>query len=199
MDIGDFCKNLGSTNPTPGGGAAAGYALSFGAACAEKAARFSIHGTIERYIEIFSGIREVGLGLAADDQRYFQEWQDSRKLPKVTEEQRVERAAAIDRAVKMCALTPYAMCREAIRLVDTVEEFLPLCNSMLVSDAAVGVSMAAASFESSVFNIIINLPYLKDLTVKDELESFINNSVESFETRKDMILTRCTEIIKGGS
>ena len=52
-EIKDFCQKLGSISPTPGGGAAAGICLSMGAACAEKAARFSLEDTDQNFIEAF--------------------------------------------------------------------------------------------------------------------------------------------------
>ncbi len=195
MNIAEFCNNLGSTQPTPGGGAAAGYSLAMGASCAEKAARFSINDKIDDYINSFISLKNSGIKLAEEDQYYFQKWQDSRKLHKDTDEQKKIRSAQINEAVEGCAITPYKICCEADKMLQIIDEFLPFCNNMLISDVAVGVSMAGAAYESSIFNIIINLPYIKNKETSVMLQTFLDNSIADFEEKKDLLLSKCKDML----
>lgn len=196
-EINSFCENLGSTAPTPGGGAAAGITLSLGAACAEKAARFSLKDdSNDDFINRFAEIREHGHQLCADDQKYFLEWQNARKLPKETEEEKKIRKEQVDKYAAECARVPLKLGRQAIYLIKTIEEFLPTCNKWLISDAAVGAGHAAAAFESSIFNIMINLPYVKDETFSSELKAFMNDHIEMFNTIKEKIYKKTEEVLQ---
>lgn len=196
-DIKLFCEELGSTAPTPGGGAAAGITLSLGAAAAEKAARFSLkEDSNEDFVNKFAEIREHGHQLCEDDQKYFIEWQKARKLPKESDEEKKIRKEQVDKYAAECARVPLKLGRQAIYLIKTIEEFLPSCNKWLISDAAVGASHAAAAFESSLFNIMINLPYVKDETFASELKAFMNDHVEMFNTTKEKILKKTEEVLQ---
>ena len=85
-DFISFCEKLGSVSPAPGGGAAAGLALSMASACVEKAARFSKGEEPKKILDELVRIREKGHILSDEDQTAFLKWQDARKLPKQTDE-----------------------------------------------------------------------------------------------------------------
>jgi methenyltetrahydrofolate cyclohydrolase len=184
--INDFCEKLGSTSPTPGGGAAAGITLSMGAACAEKALRFSIKENTEKLALPFAEIRDMGLKLSQDDQSAFSKWQEAKKLPKSTEEEIKNRNEKINQYTKECILVPYNICKYSIKLADIVRDFIPKCSKWLLSDAQIGIIFAKAAFDAGVLNIDINIPYLKDQNLlteivdfKNENSNYINNLIKN--------------------
>lgn len=191
MNLNEFTEKLGSTTPTPGGGAAAGLSLSLGAACAEKAARFSLSDEILHILEKLVEIRLWGDKLCEADQIAFIEWQKTKKLPKETEDEKKIRKEAIDNAALECAKIPLLTAEYAVKLLYTIDEFLPYCNKFLISDAACGVSFASAAFESSVFNIMINMPYVKNEIFKNQLETFLSGNQPHFDVIKGRILAEC--------
>lgn len=196
MTLDDYCSQLGSTSPTPGGGSAAGLTLSLGAASAEKAARFSLKETHSQFIDIFAGIRADGLKLSEEDMLRFVEWNNARKLPKDTEEQKTFRKNECDKAAAECARVPLKTAEFALKLLETVDKFLPTCNKFLVSDAACAASFASAAFEASIFNIMVNLPYIGETNFSGELKQFMNDKVSYFSELKDSILRECEKMLK---
>lgn len=193
--FGEFLNRLGSTSPAPGGGAAAGITLSLGAACAEKAVRFSVGDDLDRFLDVFCGIRDKGLKYTHEDQEAFVNWQNARKLPNSTDEEKVKRKELVLKYSSKCAEVPMLIGIDAIQTSNAISDFLPLCNKWLVSDLAVGLAHIGAAFESSVFNIMVNLPYIKNEILINQLKTFMNDQVDSFYHHKEMTLRKCKELL----
>lgn len=196
MTINAFASQLGSTNAIPGGGAAGGVTLALGAACAEKAARFSFKSEEHELINIFAHLREKGLELAENDQKFFMQWQTAKKLPKEKEEEKRARQLAINKAALECARVPLELAQAAQELLIAVEDFLPHCHAFLMSDAACAASFARAAFETGIYNIHINLPYIKDENFRLELQNTITTMPDSFNNHASQIIDACMKKLK---
>lgn len=194
-DIQEFCKALGSVAPTPGGGAAAGINLSLGAACAEKAARFSLTEDHDECIKTFVAIREKGIILSDADQEAFSSWQNARKLPKETDEEKKKRTDKINHFVAECINVPFEICKQSLLLVDTINSFLPNCNKWLISDACIGALFARSAFDAGIFNVDINMPYLKDKNLMHEVKEFLNKETSGFNVTVDDIIVRGKDLM----
>ncbi len=195
QELKEFCEKLGSKEPTPGGGAAAGITLSLGAACAEKAVRFSEGDYPPDLIDRLVEIRDSGFILTEKDQVSFRAWMDARKLPKSTDEEKRLRDEQIKTHVTQAILVPYKICKKGILLLELLNDFLPCCNKWLVSDAAIGVSFAKAAFDAGLFNIKINLSYLKDEKLKKEITDFQNEKPEIFNGMYERLIDACHNIV----
>ncbi len=176
----EYCNKLGSKDPVPGGGSAAGLVLSLAASCAEKAARFSIDDYLEGYLESFVEIKNNGFIYSKRDQEAFLNWMEARKLPKTTEEEIKIREQKIQFYVKESTLVPFDIIKDCIKLVEVIQDFIPYCNKWLISDLAGAVAFAKASFETSCFNVRINIPYIKDNDFILELNSFLDEKKNYF-------------------
>ena len=198
IDIIDFCEKLGSTSPTPGGGAAAALVLSLAAGCAEKAARFSIQETEEhkKFVEIFSEIRNIGIQLSKEDQAAFSGWQEARKLPKNNDDEKKIRTDKVNFYVAECARVPFEICKNALKLTNTILDFTPNCNKHLISDAGVGAFLSDAAFEAGKVNIEINKPYLKDQKFLDLIISFFEKEYKIFKNSNHTIAEICKKVLK---
>lgn len=196
----EFVTKLGSTKPAPGGGAAAGISLSMAGACAEKAVRFSekllSKEEFEHTLSIFCEIRDIGLKLHEEDQQAFMGWYNARKLPNKTQEEKQKRTLEINKYIKDCITTPFSIYKESIKLMDLLEKFLPKCDKWLISDVGVAVSLCASTLESSFLNIIVNFPFLKDKDYLNDIQTFIDNSMQRFFEKKEKLLKKCTEILR---
>ncbi|HOF00281.1 MAG TPA: cyclodeaminase/cyclohydrolase family protein [Spirochaetota bacterium] len=189
--ISEYCKNLGSTEPTPGGGSAAGVVLSLSASCAEKAARFSIHDHLEKYIESFVEIREAGLKLSDEDEAAFLGWKKARELPKSTDKEKKDRIDLINLYVEQCVLVPFTIAEKALYLSEVILDFVPFCNKWLISDLQISASFAQAAFDSAIYNITINLPYLKDEKLLKKSKGFINTNKKYLPKLYKNIIKSC--------
>ena len=198
MDIQSYCEKLGSTSPAPGGGSAAGIVLSLAASCIEKSIRFSIKDDNE-FVGKTETIRKSGLELSNMDQTAFNNWSDARKLPKENDEQKEYRKNKINELIIDCINVPAGICKKSVELMEMAFEFLPVCNKFLVSDVAVGASFCFSAFESGIFNIMINLPYLKNEEMKKDFLEYIEKSTGRMKELRDNILSECSERINSST
>jgi methenyltetrahydrofolate cyclohydrolase len=190
----EFCEKLGSVSPSPGGGAAAALSLSLSASCIEKSIRFSIKEEND-FINESIKIRKTGFELSEKDQYAFKNWSDSKKLPKATDEEKKIRNEKMNFYLEQCVNVPYDICKNSYELLNLTEKFLPLCNKFLISDVAVGMSLNFSAFESGIFNIQANFPYLKNEVLKKELTDYIKDNRENFLIRKNSINNKCEDIL----
>jgi hypothetical protein len=100
--------------------------------------------------------------MVADDVEAFNRLMASYKLPKETDEQKAERSAAIQSALKGATEAPLACARAAAAVVRLSRRTAEIGNKNVISDAGVGVLAAQASLRSAALNVYINAPSLKD-------------------------------------
>jgi len=196
MDIINFCKQLGSTAPTPGGGAAAGIVLSLAAGCTEKSIRFSKGEKIKDFLKTVVEIRKIGFILAEKDEKAFLGWQQARKLPKDSDKEKKIRTEKINKFITECIITPLSICENAVLLAETIKIFLPNCNKWLISDAGIGAIMSDAAFKSGIYNIDINLPYLKNDKLLLKINNFKKEKINYLKKTIEEIIHECENQLK---
>ena len=196
QEIKNFCEKLGSTSPTPGGGAASGICLSLAAACVEKAIRFSEVNNSEKIINEIKNIRESGLELSKLDEEAFLGWQEAKKLPKSNEEEKKMREEKINSFISKCIKVPLEICKNAINLSEIIKIFIPNCNKWLISDASIGAFFSDSAFQAGILNININLPFLKDKNLLMEIENFKTNQLPYFCKLSKETIEECKKILK---
>ena len=195
MELADFSQKLGSDRPAPGGGAAAGYILSLAAAAAQKAMVFSKPEDYERIHDFLEKVREDGLYLCNEDQRTFLEWQNARKLPKDTEEQKAFRTTEVNRTAAACASVPLTTGTATKALIVELADLLPVCKKFLISDISCAASFALAALQAARVNVEINLPYVKDEKLLEKINAFLENFNES-KDRANKLIEDCKKAIE---
>lgn len=166
----DFLNELASAEPTPGGGSVAALNGALGVALMTMVAKLSIgkKGYQEFEPELSTArdrlisMRERFVELVDEDAEAFKKVMQAFKLPKMTEEERQERARAISEAMKVAAQTPLRtmdLAREALVVSKPVVEH---GNKSSISDAGVGTLNLDAAFRAARLNVLINLPSIQD-------------------------------------
>jgi formiminotetrahydrofolate cyclodeaminase len=177
MSIEDFLEQLSSDCPTPGGGSVAALEGAFGAALVEMVARLTIGR--EKFMEHEALMNEamgkayrlrVDLTELVDmDTDAYNNVTSAYKLPKSTDEEKAERSAAIQAALKMATNIP-AETMEKARLCLEVANIIkgkvnPSCNS----DLEVAQMSLKAAADGAWKNVLANLSGIRD-------ESFIEDT-----------------------
>ena len=120
----------------------------------------------------------------------------ARKMAKSTDEERTKREEKINYYARETILVPYQCAKLSLKLLETILDFVPHCNKWLISDLGVGSTFAKAAFDSAIFNIYINFPYLKDESLYSEITNFITDSKEYVKNISETISNQCMEIIQ---
>jgi formiminotetrahydrofolate cyclodeaminase len=170
LTVGELLERLGSSDPAPGGGAAAAVAGSLGAALVQMTANLTIgrprFAAVEdqaRRIEArVSELRRQLAQLGDADTEAFEKVSAAYKLPRGDDVQKAARLAAIQSALHGAAEVPLQTARLCAAVLEVAEEAAPVLNPAVVSDVQVGALLAAAALEGAAVNVEINLASMSD-------------------------------------
>lgn len=166
----DFITELAADSAAPGGGSAAALAGCLGAALTKMVCNLSLDeakfGAVLPEIEAIrteSGDLLAKLTRAVDeDAAAFNEVMAAYKLPKATDEEKTARLAAIQQSMKQAALLPLGVAGDCLAVLKLAGRILPIGNANAASDAAVSGLMAYAALQGALYNVKINLGFIKD-------------------------------------
>ena len=165
-----FLERLGSSDPTPGGGAAAAVVGALGAALVEMTANLSIGrprlADVEeraRAIEQRAAhLRERLSALSDADTAAFEAVSSAYRLPRADDAQKGARTQAIQAALGGAADVPLQSARLCRAVIELAEEAAPILNQAVISDVLVGAVLARAGLESAALNVEINQAAMTD-------------------------------------
>ena len=177
QSVGTFLADLASSAPTPGGGSVAAIAAATGAAMVAMVARLtegrpSFEAVSERMRDVAEHAdeeRAALLDLADRDAEAFDAVMASFKLPKVTDDEKAARLAAIQAAFAGAAEVPMEVARRASALLDEAAEIIATGNSDAASDGMSGAAMLHAGVLCALANVSINAGSLKDEALAERL------------------------------
>ncbi len=200
LKIQDFIEKLSSDSATPGGGTASALAGSMSASLLSMVMRISTRKITDdalltkmrNFIEDCDRRAKEFLVLMDKDADAFDKVMEAYKLPKFTKEQKEERRAKIQIALKSAALTPLKTMEVVRDTVFVAKEIVGLVPGSVISDIGVSSLLARSALNGAYYNVKINLKYIKDkefneetykkaISVKKETEyslSFIDKQLE---------------------
>lgn len=166
----DFLDDLASDLPAPGGGGAAALSGAMGACLISMVARLTIgkkgYEAVEaQMVDILKRSDQLYKELAGqidEDAAAFNDVMAAMKMPKENGEQIHTRTEAMQKSFRRAAEVPYAIAANCMEVLDLAVEIASHCNNNVSSDVGVAVEVAWAGLQSSLLNVKINLPYIKD-------------------------------------
>ncbi|MGB0475259.1 MAG: cyclodeaminase/cyclohydrolase family protein [Candidatus Poseidoniaceae archaeon] len=181
----EFQDALASSDPTPGGGSAAGVALGQAAALSVMVSDLTLAkeslkdgwDISERVKTVAIPMLEQGLDLATEDSKAFDAVVDSFKLPKDTDEMKIKRRESIRAATLGAAEVPYRTATSALQLLKLLPELAEKGNPNAASDVGVASLLASAALKGAIFNVEINLQSLPE-TYGAEMREALPSLVE---------------------
>ena len=166
-----FLDRLASASPEPGGGSAAALAGALGAALVGMVANLTLgkkgyEGVQEQAASLLAeaeALRGDLQRLLQEDTEAFSAVAEAYRLPKETDEQKRERSARIQEALKGAATqVPLAVCAKALEVGRLSRTAAEIGNVQAVSDAGVAVLLAEAAAQAAAMNVKINLNSIRD-------------------------------------
>lgn len=166
LPIDDFLGRLGSKEPVPGGGAAAGVTGAIGAALALMVVSYSIgrksipaaQAELEGLGSELRELEGVFLVSADLDAKAYAELSSLWKLPKENPERARKWAGAVAQAMAV----PKSIMGSGLTLLDTCLKLAPLSNPNLLSDLAGAAAIAEACVRAAGQNVRVNAALLED-------------------------------------
>lgn len=183
----DFCDVLSSKEPAPGGGSAAALSGVLGASLtvmvgnltfgkkAYEALEPKIREQFERDYETIETIRMELMKLIDEDTKAFNHYMEAVRMPKDTTAEKEAREKAMEQAALHTLEVPMEVTQNCLMILKHQMTFVMYGNKNAVSDIGVGALLAFAGLEGAALNVKINLPGMRDETVKKDVSEKIEN------------------------
>ncbi len=163
-------EDFRSPSPTPGGGSAAALAGALGASLLAMVAslpkpRAAAGADLERLRD--AGARCAGLAkeleaLIDRDSDAYDRVVSAYRLPKGTDDERAQRAASIQAALREAIEAPLAVMRASAAAMSSAPTLVEHGNPNASSDVNVGLELLRAARRGAQLNVEINLSSVKD-------------------------------------
>ncbi|MGE5333516.1 MAG: cyclodeaminase/cyclohydrolase family protein [Nitrososphaerota archaeon] len=168
-----FLEALGSSAPTPGGGAASALVGALAAALAEMVAQLTtgrpkyaaVEGRVREAIEQLRAARSGLLQLMEEDEQAFQRVSAAYKLPKSDDDERARRDGAIQNALQEAMRPPLAIMTTVCEVLAGAEEIARIGNGTVASDAGCAALLGEAAVRSAALNVLANVVLLHDASM----------------------------------
>jgi formiminotetrahydrofolate cyclodeaminase len=183
----DFIESVAAAEPLPGGGSVAALAGSLAAALGEM-----MSGLTEgrnKFAAVELQVREIHAKLkrlrndlrllVQEDSAAFKSLLDAIKLPRNTDEEKIRRDSAIERAARWATETPIRTARAVSEVLEHLNTLIEIGNANAICDAAVGAQLAYASLKGAQYNILANIAGLRDISYSASCREEISNCVQN--------------------
>lgn len=165
-----YTDSLASASPAPGGGAAAAFIGAQGVALVAMAAGLTLgRKKYAAYEERARDIRDKAMTVKEKllftmdrDYQAYQSLTDVYVMPKDTEDEKTDRRAAMQSALKACTLTPYETMVYALQGMELARALIGKSNTNAASDLGVAALNLKASLDGAWLNVSSNLKGIED-------------------------------------
>lgn len=176
MTITAFSELLASNAPAPGGGSTAALAGALGVSLAAMVAgltvgkkKYADHEELARnVIHDAEGLRAQLLDLMDRDTEAFNGVSAVFSMPKETDEQKTARSEAMQKALKACTLTPFAMMECSLKALELTRSLVGKSNDSAASDLGVAALCLKTAMQGAWLNVLINISGIKDAAFADK-------------------------------
>lgn len=202
MSLSEFAQEVASSSPAPGGGSVAAYAGAQGFALVAMVSRltlgrekfFAVQDEIRSLLEVAVVKRDRLLGLVEEDTLGFSVVMEALGLPKNSDEEKMLRREALEKATIMAAEIPLQTAKESLAGLREMPSLLTNGNPNAISDMGVAVLMFKSGLEGALYNVQINALGLKSLVTRDalltECQAIREEGNRLFEECQDSLMSR---------
>jgi glutamate formiminotransferase/formiminotetrahydrofolate cyclodeaminase len=201
LKLKDFISELSSSSPAPGGGSVSALGGSLGASLLEMVARLTVGKEkykdsweeMENVISAIVPLRKRLLELVDEDTDAFNDVMKAFRMPKVTDEEKSARSAAIQEGYKKAIETPIETAEACLKVLELSIPVSIKGNPNSITDAAVGAQMASTGLEGALFNVRINLGSIKN----EDFVRATQGKIEEYRQKKIELLEKVLENVEG--
>jgi formiminotetrahydrofolate cyclodeaminase len=193
--VSTFLDELASNAPAPGGGSVAALSGALGAALVSMVCNLTtgkqkyadVQEDIDALLAQSEALRQALTALLEEDVKAYTNYSVAAKMPRETDEQKAERAEAMQAALKVATNVPLRIAEAAVKVMDLCMPVAEKGNVWAVSDAGVAVLMAEAALRSAALNVLINLGSIKDQGFVAEKREYLNSLLQGKGVMRDQI------------
>ncbi|MDR3586550.1 MAG: cyclodeaminase/cyclohydrolase family protein [Desulfosporosinus sp.] len=177
MSLGEFVQEVASSSPAPGGGSVAAYAGAQGYALVAMVCRLTlgrekfaaVQDEMGALLKVAVARQERLLALVQEDTQGFFVVMEALGLPKLSDEDKMLRREALEKATLEAARIPLQTAKECLAGLREMPSLLIKGNPNALSDMGVAALMFKSGLEGALYNVQINASGLKSLETKEIL------------------------------
>lgn len=170
LSIKDYSASLASSAPAPGGGAATALTACQGGSLLAMVCNLSIgkekfkehEDLLKELLQKATELQEEAQDLMDRDAESFGEVGKVFQMPRDTDEEKAQRKAAMETALKGCTAPPMALMELSVQGLVWTEEALGKTTEHAVSDLGVAALFFKSALEGAWLNVCINLGSIAD-------------------------------------
>lgn len=204
MKLADYFDELSTDSPAPGGGSVAAVSGAQAAALVSMVANLT-HGK-KGYEDYWDDMEQVAveaqklkdeLNASIDrDTDAFNALMAAGRLPKKTDEQKAERARAIQKATLNAIEVPLSVVRNMVKVMELAKEAAEKGNRNSISDVSTAAAQARAAAEGAADNVMINVPGLEDKKKGKALLSESTKLLEKIRKSADEVIAKVHKVLQ---
>ncbi|MEW6552778.1 MAG: cyclodeaminase/cyclohydrolase family protein [Actinomycetota bacterium] len=191
-----FLDKLASRSPEPGGGSVSALVAALGAALVSMVANLTlgkekyadVQEQVEALLKSSEKLRADLQGLIQKDTEVYADVSAAFKLPRESEEEKEERAARIQDALKLATEVPFEIAEKCLEVARLSETSALIGNVGAVSDAGVAVLLAEAAAQSAALNVKINVNSIEDRGFSDSRWDRIREILEEAADLRERVV-----------
>ena len=184
-----YLDELASAQPTPGGGSASALSGALGAALASMVCRLTpgkagyeaVQTEIEHIWEQTEQLRARFAQLLQEDIVAYGRLSAAYRMPRATDEERIERATTIQKQLAEAARVPLEAVECAAKLTRLCQRLAGIGNVNVLSDILAATALARAAAEGAASMVRINLRPMKNTELAAELEERLATALQTVE------------------
>lgn len=196
----ELVHEVSRETPAPGGGSIAALAGSLGAALASMVSNLTIgkkdYENVWQELTKLAGqsqkIKDQLLIAVDDDTNAFNDYMEARRLPQNTAEEKSVRNEAIENGLKQAVRVPLGTAQLSLNALKIAKRVVEIGNVNSITDAGVGAQIAFTGVRGGIFNVLINLPQIKDKKFIDEMKK----TCKSMEDEAEVLLNETMNQVK---
>jgi len=185
-NVSTFLEALGSADPTPGGGSASALVGAVAAALAEMVAQLTagkpkfqpVEQEVQAIITRLRTLRQDLQGLMREDARAYTSVATAYRLPKASDEERVERSRHIQQALAAAAVPPLQMMERTCEVLELSAQIATIGNPTVASDAGCAAILGEAAVRAAGLNVLANVVLLDDASDAERMSGRVGELEE---------------------
>lgn len=193
-------QEVSRETPAPGGGSIAALAGSLGAALASMVSNLTVGK--KRYQEVWGELKEVAvtaqkikdelLKAVDDDTNAFNSYLAARRLPDNTPQERRIKEQAVQNGLKEAVMVPLNTAQLSMQALKLAKRAVEIGNVNSITDAGVGAQIAFTGIRGGIYNVLVNLPQIREKKFKTEMRDICHQ----LETEAESLLNDTLTILK---
>ena len=183
-----FATALSSKAPVPGGGGASALIGAVGAALTGMVCSLTlgkqkyadVQADVARIQARAEALRLTLLSLIERDAEAFAPLAEAYGLPAVTDAEKAEKAAVMERALRLACSVPMEIMERCCEAAALAEEVARIGSAIALSDAGCAAACCRAALTGSALNVFINTKSMADRDAAAELNARADAMLEQY-------------------